>query len=77
MTVPWLLPMWPAVRLLRRTIGLLIKTKDIARRIAEPGGDFGRVRPERLDYLTSMRDDRVNRGGDAIHHDVEQEARLR
>ena len=68
---------WPAMRLLCGMIGLLIKTKDIACRIAESCGDLGRVRPERLDYLTSMRDDRVNRGGDAIHHDVEQEARLR
>src|ERR1700710_737451 len=59
-----------------RPVGFLIEAEDVPVRIAEPGGDLGRVAPDGLHERTPVREDRVEGRGDAVDHDVEQKARF-
>src|SRR5205823_14639398 len=59
-----------------RPAGLLIEADHVARRVAKPRRDLGRIRADRLDDLSSLRDDAIERGGDAVDHDVEEHADL-
>lgn len=53
--------------------GLLVEADHVAPGIAKARGDFRRVRADRLHELAAGSDDRVNRGGHAINHDVDEQ----
>lgn len=55
---------------------LLIQADHVSRRVAEPRSDFGSVSADWLHDLTPAGNDRINRGGDAIDHHIEQKAGL-
>src|SRR5438132_201829 len=56
---------------------LLVQADDVSRRVAEPCRNFRRVGANRLDDLTAIRDNRVERRGDVVDHDVNQKTWLR
>ena len=56
--------------------GLLVEADHVSSRVAESGSDLGGVRADGLDELAAIGDDRVNRGGHAVHHDVKQQPGL-
>ena len=55
-------------------VRLLIEPDDVPARIAEPRGDFRRIRANRLHDLASVGDEGVNRRGHAVHHDVDEQS---
>src|SRR5216684_4269458 len=55
---------------------LLIKADDVSRRIAKSRGDLRRVHPDRLHDLAAVSNDRLDGRGNAVNHDVDQQARL-
>src|SRR5262249_6920260 len=54
----------------------LIEPQDVARGVAEPGGDLGRVGADGLHDLTAVGHDKVEGCCDVLDHDVDQHARL-
>src|SRR6266576_2960685 len=57
--------------------GFLIQTDHVSGGILESRGDLRGVGTDRLHEHAAVGDEGVNRGGHAIHHDVEEQARLR
>src|ERR1051325_179736 len=55
----------------------LVKTEDVARRIAKTGGDFRCVRADGLHDLAAVGQDRVDRSSHAVAHDVDQQTGCR
>jgi hypothetical protein len=55
---------------------LLIKTDYISRRIAESRSDFRRVHTDWLYELAAIGNNGVNRRGDTVNHDVDQQTSL-
>src|SRR5216684_1408685 len=56
---------------------LLIQPEHVASGIAEPGGDLGCIGANRLNNLSTVCQNLLHRGFHAIHHDVDQQPRLR
>src|SRR5207244_7549803 len=56
---------------------LLVEANHISTGVTEPRSDLGRVPADRLHDLAPIGDDHVNSGGDAIDHEVIQQAGLR
>ena len=61
----------------RRRAGFLVQADYVSCGVAEPRGDFRRVRADGLHELAAVGDDGVNRRGDTVDHDVEQQPRRR
>src|SRR5256884_7916052 len=57
--------------------GFLIQTDHVSGGILESRGDLRGVGTDRLHEHAAVGDEGVNRRGHAIHHDVEEQARLR
>ena len=55
---------------------LLIQPHDVPTRIAKPRCNLRRISTDRLYDLAAIRNHRVGRSGDTIHHDVNQQSRL-
>src|SRR5256884_3205720 len=57
--------------------GFLVETDHVSGGILESRGDLRGVGADRLHEHAAVGDDGVNRRGHAVHHDVEEKARLR
>ena len=53
--------------------GLLVEADYVSSRVAEPRGDFGRIHADGLHEFAPVGDDGVNRRGDTVDHDVDQQ----
>src|SRR5438876_5292158 len=58
-----------------RRLGSLVQADHVPGRIPEPRRDLLRVPADRLHERPAMRDDVLDGRGDALHHDVDHEAR--
>src|SRR6266705_2498649 len=54
----------------------LVQAQHISRRITEPCCNLGSITPDWLHDLTAVRLDCFDSGGDAVNHDVDQQAGL-
>src|SRR5213080_1872816 len=56
--------------------GLLVQADDVSSGIPESRSHLGCVRADRLDERASLGGDGIDRGGHAVDHDINEQARL-